>query len=319
VDRSSTADGALEGAVCRREYGLANVTLSGDPGPLFQDWATGDQVWMSHGDHVEAVPPGFLVTATSNGVIAGMMSPDRRTFGLQFHPEVTHSVRGRELVARFVRDVCGAVGDWTPGSFVEEQIARIRAQVGDAHRDLRPLRRRGLVRGGRAPAQGHRRQAGVHLRGQRVACCGSGGGGAVREGSRSSTSWSSDASERFLGALDGVTDPEKKRKIIGETFIACSRKRRPGASPTRSSWRRARCTPTSSRASRSRAPERTIKSHHNVGGLPADMKFKLVEPLRELFKDEVRAGRASLGLPRGDACGATRSRAPASPCAASAS
>ena len=282
----------------RREYGPAEVTLTADV-PLLFPLSSDPRVWMSHGDRIEAVPPGFEVLAHStNSPVAAMGDLERRLYGLQFHPEVVHTVRGREILRCFAVEVCGCVPDWTPAAFIEQAVAAIRAQVGAGwivcglsggidsavtatlvHRAVGDqltciFVNTGLLRRGE-PGQVVRTFQ--NRLGMRLAPV--------------------DATEEFLSALNGVTDPEQKRRIIGERFIRVFEReaRRLGEVPFLAQGTLypdviESCGPERRAAAR-------IKTHHNVGGLPADMSFELVEPLRYLFKDETRAVGEALGLP----------------------
>ncbi len=282
----------------RREYGPAEVTLTADV-PLLFPLSSDPRVWMSHGDRIEAVPPGFEVLAHStNSPVAAMGDLERRLYGLQFHPEVVHTVRGREILRCFAVEVCGCVPDWTPAAFIEQAVTTIRTQVG-AGRIVCGLS--GGIDSAVTATLVHRAV------GDQLTCIFV-NTGLLRRGEPGQVVRTFqnrlgmrlvpvDATEEFLSALNGVTDPEQKRRIIGERFIRVFEReaRRLGEA---SFLAQGTLYPD---VIESRGPERRaaacIKTHHNVGGLPADMSFELVEPLRYLFKDETRAVGEALGLP----------------------
>jgi len=286
----------------KREYGRATVrVLQGDAG-VFRTVHAGEDlaVWASHGDHVDAIPPGFVHTAESdNCKFSGFVHAARKIHCVQFHPEVVHTPRGAELLGNFLFGICGAKGDWSMASFVDEAVERIRAQVGATGRVVCGLS--GGVDSSVAAAVIHK------AIGDRLTCIFV-DNGLLRKGEREQVAVIFrdhfhvdlrviDAEDRFLNALEGVTDPEKKRKIIGYEFIAVFEEQ---AKSIENAKFLAQGTlyPDVIESVSFKGPSHTIKSHHNVGGLPERMQLSLVEPLRELFKDEVRQLGLELGLPR---------------------
>ncbi len=288
----------------KREYGRATVRVRGDGAGVgvWRGISGGDEltVWASHGDSVEGLPKGFVHTAESeNCPFSGFADVARRIHCVQFHPEVVHTPRGAELLASFLFGVAGLAGDWSMASFVDEAVARIRAQVGSEGRVICGLS--GGVDSSVAAALIHR------AIGDRLTCIFV-DNGVLRRGEREGVAAMFrdhfkvdlrvvDAVDRFLGALAGVTEPEKKRKIIGGEFIAVFEEESKSIANARF-LAQGTLYPDVIESVSVRGPAAVIKSHHNVGGLPERMNLALVEPLRELFKDEVRQLGAELGLPR---------------------
>ena len=290
-----------------REFGYAEVRSRGH-GKLLsgvQDRASPEghgllDVWMSHGDKVTALPPGFSLMASNDATpIAGMMDESRRMYAVQFHPEVTHTKQGKALLARFVRDICGCLGDWTMPGYVDEAVAKIRAQVG-AEEVILGLS--GGVDSSVAAALIHR------AIGDQLTCIFV-DTGLLRldESAQVMDTFGKhlgvrvelvDAGETFLRELTGVTDPEAKRKIIGREFVHVFQAQ--AARRTNAQWlAQGTIYPDVIESAAAKTKKaHTIKSHHNVGGLPDTLHLKLLEPLRDLFKDEVRELGLALGLPR---------------------
>jgi GMP synthase (glutamine-hydrolysing) len=293
----------LGGAVAhtgQREFGGTPLNLTEDGGTLLAGLPARQNVWMSHGDCVTAAPPGATVTASSPGApVAAFEDLAHRLAGVQFHPEVAHTPHGQRILERFLREVAGVPADWTPASIIDEQVAAIRAQVGDAqvicglsggvdsavaaalvHRAVGDQLTcvfvdHGLLRAGEAEQVEKDYVAATGIRLKVV-----------------------DAADRFLSALAGVTDPEHKRKIIGREFIGVFEQAAREVDAERHVEFLVQGTLYPDVVeSGGGAGTANIKSHHNVGGLPADLTFRLVEPLRTLFKDEVRALGVLLGVP----------------------
>ena len=294
-----------------REFGYAEVRARGHTKLLegIEDYRTPEghgmlKVWMSHGDKVVDLPAGFKLMASSEACpIAGMADEGRRFYGVQFHPEVTHTRQGMKLLERFVRGICGCSGDWNMPDYASEAVQRIRKEIGQEevilglsggvdssvaaaliHRAIGPQLTcvfvdHGLLRRDEAAQVMDTFARHMHVNVRHI-----------------------DASEAFLGALKGVSDPEEKRKIIGRLFVEVFQKE---ASRIRDARWLAQGTiypdvieSAGARSGPSGKKATTIKSHHNVGGLPETLHLKLLEPLRELFKDEVRSLGLALGLPR---------------------
>jgi len=285
----------------KREFGHADLHACGVPGPLFDSFFVEGKspVWMSHGDHVAQVPAGFEVVAqTSNAPVCAIQDVARRLYGVQFHPEVNHTPRGEILIDTFVRKVCGCSGQWTPGHIIEDAINRIRTQVGT---DRVILGLSGGVDSSVAAALIHR------AIGDQLTCVFV-DNGLLRlgEGDQVMATFADnlgvkvvrvDAESRFLSALAGITDPERKRKVIGTLFVEIFEEEAGGIVDARWLAQGTIYPDVIESAGAKTGKAHNIKSHHNVGGLPEHMKLKLLEPLRELFKDEVRAIGEELGLP----------------------
>ena len=280
-----------------REFGHALVQVSETSARLFNGVPADLRVWASHGDYVEIAPPGFRVVATSaNAPVAAMENTEQALYGLLFHPEVAHTDHGLQILRHFAFDVCGCTGDWTMASFIEESIARIRRQVGEG-KVVCALS--GGVDSTVAALLIHR------AIGSRLTCIFV-DNGVLRhdEANQVQARFRGrmklplefvDATDLFLSRLAGVTDPERKRKIIGQTFIEIFEDKAKALGGF-DFLAQGTLYPDVIESVSVVGPSSAIKSHHNVGGLPEHMKFTLVEPLRELFKDEVRQLGRDLGL-----------------------
>ncbi len=294
----------LGGKVARasaREYGAAKVVVE-QPLGAFGRFAKAEtiDVWMSHGDRIEKLPDGFSTLGTSdNTPFCAVGHAAKKIYGVQFHPEVAHTPRGEEILAAFLFDVAGLTPSWTPGSFAEEAVATVRQKVGPKDRAVCGLS--GGVDSSVAAVLCHR------ALGDRLTCIFV-DNGLLREGEAEQVVATFgetlhlnliavDARERFLAALEGVTDPEKKRKTIGRVFIEVFEEEAAKVEHARYLVQ-GTLYPDVIESVSYKGPSAVIKSHHNVGGLPERMELSLIEPLRELFKDEVRAAGETLGMAR---------------------
>ena len=297
---SAQLGGAVE-AGHHREFGRADIRIERESPLLAGIGAAGDSepVWMSHGDKITAIPPGFEVVATSEGSPFAMIADEARHFyGIQFHPEVMHTPRGAVMLKNFVQGIAGIAPDWNMHAFRETEIAKIRAQVGDKR----------VICGLSGGVDSSVAAVLIHEAiGDQLTCIfvdtGLMRAGESEEvvslfrGHYNIPLVHAEAEELFLSRLDGVDDPEKKRKIIGSTFIDIFDREAEKVGGADFLAQGTLYPDVIESVSAIGGPSVTIKSHHNVGGLPERMKMKLVEPLRELFKDEVRALGRELGLP----------------------
>jgi GMP synthase (glutamine-hydrolysing) len=284
----------------KREYGRAELRLN-QADDLFHGFATDEQVivWASHGDHVDEAPAEFEVLAFTRDLpVAAFRRNGAQIFGVQFHPEVAHTPRGDEILSNFAFRICGCEPTWTTGSFVDDSIARIREQVGDAH----------VICGLSGGVDSSVAAALVHRAvGDQLTCIFV-DNGLLRKHEREGVERAFrrnlgahlvvvDARERFLSRLEGIEEPEEKRRRIGEVFIRVFERAAQDAGRDAKFLVQGTLYPDVIESRSVRGPSAVIKTHHNVGGLPADLGFELVEPLRELFKDEVRQVGRELGLP----------------------
>jgi GMP synthase (glutamine-hydrolysing) len=285
----------------RREYGHADLMVD-DASDLFSGISSSPaaplKVWMSHGDHITRIPPGFEpIGHTSNAPICAIRDPARKIFGVQFHPEVVHTPKGREILRNFLYAICGCAGGWSSRSFIQSSLDEIRSKVGSG-KVICALS--GGVDSSVAALLMHR------AIGDQLYCIHI-NNGLMRKGESEQVLKTFrdnfhmnldfvDATDRFLGELEGVTDPERKRKIIGKLFIDIFEEEAQKLGQV-DILVQGTLYPDVIESTSFRGPSVTIKTHHNVGGLPEKMNLKLIEPFRELFKDEVRAVGADLGLP----------------------
>ena len=293
--------GSIEPAA-RREYGHAKLKVLNGRTAIFNKLPLELDIWMSHGDHVTRLPDGFHSTATTGEVITAIENPERGIYCVQFHPEVSHTPLGKEILRNFLFNICGCKGDWTPAQFIKEEIDKIREIVGEAdnvvcglsggvdstvaavlvHEAIGPRQtcifvNNGLLRANEFEDTLKLYKDNLHLNVRGV-----------------------DASADFYAALAGVIEPEQKRKAIGGKFIDVfdAEAHKIGPNGENAKWlAQGTLYPDVIESVSIRGSSVTIKSHHNVGGLPAKMNLKLIEPLRELFKDEVRLIGKDLGIP----------------------
>ncbi len=285
----------------KREYGFAQVTILDTDLPLFADMPATMEVWMSHGDHAQELPADFHLIAKTSNALAGIANPARRIYAVQFHPEVHHTKLGKQLIQNFLFRICNAKADWTPAHFIESTVASIKEKVGSAQAIC-------ALSGGVDSSVAAVLVA--RAIGDQLTCIFVNNGVLrrneffkVQDTMRNKLNLNLDAvdaSGRFLAKLAGITDPETKRKIIGNEFIEVFDDEAHRIMQTRGSVDflvQGTLYPDVIESSSVKGPSQTIKSHHNVGGLPETMKLKLIEPLRDLFKDEVRRIGRDLGMP----------------------
>ncbi|HEY9843865.1 MAG: glutamine-hydrolyzing GMP synthase [Candidatus Sericytochromatia bacterium] len=289
-------DGLVENA-SQREFGQAELLLEQPDSPLLQGLPASSQVWMSHGDHVTRLPAGFTTLARSGACLAVVANPDRQLYGVQFHPEVTHSVYGTQLLRNFVFGICAAQENWSMPDYIASTLSRIRDTVGTQHVIL------GLSGGVDSSVAATL----IHRAIGRQLTCIFIDNGLLRKNEALQVMQTYaehfkmdvrlvDASQRFMQKLADVSDPELKRKIIGAEFVHVFQEVA-GQIPDAAFLAQGTIYPDVIESQSVKGPSATIKSHHNVGGLPEELHLKLLEPLRELFKDEVREVGRELGIP----------------------